>query len=121
MDDLVAWLLAQIAEDELQAERLVEYYIDEPSPSPYRVSIAPAVRRFATKDVVLAECEAKRKVIGKHAPIENGLGDLICDTCCVRTNDGDADGDWPCATVVTYLELYAKLGRPGYQESWRPA
>lgn len=140
MDDLSTWLQAQIAEDEQTAravgdDRMAWRYSDSGSvyvdDSNDYVAVGPwgcgldedDGRHIAAWDPtrVLAECEAKRAIIGEHVAYENGLRELICDTCCVRSNDGDAYGDWPCTTLRQYGAMYAKLGRPGYQESWRPA
>jgi hypothetical protein len=66
---------------------------------------------------VLAECEAKRRRIAH-------LTDAI-DTWRTCGLHDDSTREQAIDDLETALKLealpYAKLGRPGYQESWRPA
>lgn len=128
-DDLATWLLEQVAEDERIAREAdaaahwavyLEGYAIESDAGDWFIEpkiLARHLARHGPKPA-LAECEAKRRIIAEHSAVENGLGELVCVTCCTRTNDGDADGDWPCITLREYGAMYAKLGRPGYREEW---
>lgn len=108
MDDLVAWLLAQIAEDEAALtgpHRLDNEYCSDGA--------------HWTDERVLAECEAKRRVIKLY---ENALSAHRAGSVSDRNRIQDeAAMDVLGAAVQAYGEMYASLGRPGYQESWRPA
>jgi hypothetical protein len=62
---------------------------------------------------VLAEIDAKRRIIDEHPALANGA----CDRC--------SDGMWssghqvhPCMTMRLLAQPYAH--RPGFREEWRP-
>ncbi len=64
---------------------------------------------------VLAECEAKRRIVELH--FENDPGpDAECGAC------GDIGGYysqvWPCPTIKALAAVYAD--HPDYDEAWRP-
>lgn len=143
MDDLSTWLVAQIAEDEQLATAA--------TPGPWQgdvdgvdqVALSPDyIARYRcvnwvdgdTEDIlavngehiaawdparVLAECETKRRVIKlyQNAVHAHRAGSVSNRN---RTQD-EAAVDVLGAVVEEYGVMYAKLGRPGYQESWRPA
>jgi len=64
---------------------------------------------------VLAECAAKRAVIGEHA--EDGL---YCDTCAEwwrsEVGEGPPQVKYPCVTVKALASVYS--GHPDYQQEW---
>lgn len=141
MTDLVEWLRAQIAEDRRIAEAA--------TPGPWvpnaesdevvavdSITVADGfalsgnqlratVRHIARWDParVLAECDAKERIISEHTP-EQGWSTAtvtltdVCGTCSDRDNAGDREGEWPCSTLRLLALPYA--GGDGYQEDWRP-
>lgn len=155
MDDLVTWLQLQVAEDERQAlaaspgrwhpnaERDEVLAGDDIvvcegfalSNNQLRATVDHIVAWDPTR--VLAECDAKRKIIFEH--LDDGLGrdengQLIrnapparCTTCLDTDRRAAPLGTefaemapYPCRTLREYGAMYAKLGRPGYREGWRP-
>lgn len=63
---------------------------------------------------VLAECEARRRIVDLHASVD-WVGRLVC-ACC-----GDVEGtgaDWPCATLRLLAQPHA--AHPDYRTEWRP-
>jgi hypothetical protein len=116
--DLAQWLLTQIAEDEKMAAgyegvplgSIIEYAEDS---GPYWLTIS--ARR------VLAECEAKRRIIALHGYDESLYDNKDEDEprYCLACGDSDYEvGPYPCDTVRLLALPYAD--RPGYQEEWRP-
>jgi hypothetical protein len=121
-EDLVSWLLEQIDTDEQEAQ------IEGPWP-PYDKSGLESfvysdteyVGMNVTHQRILAECDAKRRIIELHRP-KSALATAHCEVCA----DGvDGDGDdccgywveykpWPCETVKLLALPYAD--RPGYAE-----
>ncbi|MEV4670986.1 DUF6221 family protein [Actinomadura sp. NPDC049382] len=59
---------------------------------------------------VLAEVEAKRRIVDEHGPNEYGL----CDVCVLNDDARRA----PCPTLRLLALPYAD--HPDYDESWRP-
>jgi len=64
---------------------------------------------------VLAECEAKRRIVERHGGTNWGAapGDpypMMCDEC--------QDALWPCPTLRLLALPYAD--HPDYDEEWRP-
>jgi hypothetical protein len=106
MNDLVSWLLEQIALQEARAQGDIEHFGD--SSEPRDQWIEKMARQF------LAECEAKRRIVNTVAP--------IC--ACIGPRDGS--DKCPCAQRLDEMgwllrdlaEPYAD--RPGYREEWRP-
>jgi hypothetical protein len=134
VDDLIAWLKLQVKMDGERTGRILGlaesmYSAWQPS-NPYSFADqADDVRdeyiHAATVAIdeqmpgVLAECDAKRKVIKLY---ENALAAHRRGSISERNNVQDeAAVDVLGAAVQAYGEMYAKLGRPGHQESWRPA
>ena len=136
--DLVEFLLARIAEDESVAqeaspgpwrvdnERYAEYvsdkdglavisggrWGDEASVFTDTDDALHLVRWHPAR--VLAECEAKRRIVGEHH--RSGVS---CPTCSL----GDEDGEvvyWrdPCPTLRLLALPYAD--HPDYRQEWRP-
>ena len=109
---LADFLLARIAEDEEVAQAaasavgrpLIDYHLD----------LAEA-RHIARWDParVLAECEAKRRIVEHHS--SSGDDWPLCAIC---TEVGpDAQG-WPCLTLLLLALPYSDHG--DYREEWRP-
>jgi hypothetical protein len=73
---------------------------------------------------VIADCDAKLRLLDLHEPIEGVGGGIECEAC--GPNNGsppgtiavirDDDGFWPCATVLVLASGYRH--RDGWQESW---
>ncbi|MCX5587559.1 DUF6221 family protein [Streptomyces erythrochromogenes] len=73
---------------------------------------------------VLAEVDAKRRLLDEHPPARGwdgkNLDGPVCRTCAETGTDGDLNGDpYPCTTLRLLALPYAD--RPGYREEWRPA
>lgn len=156
MDDLVTWLLEQIAED----ERVARAATDGPwewdgeavdvVPSSRGVDFIARYRWVSMSDSetegvlpadgehiadwdparVLAECEAKRKLVELHrriwltpgAPYFNDAHLTkdpmpICCSCAPETQFRRATS-WPCRTLKALALPY--VDRPGYREEWKP-
>ena len=108
---LVEFLLARIAEDEEGARRASAVeggdFAIAALPLPLMEGIRPG---FPTR--VLAECEAKRRIIdaARHAEFQGGSAEIVMFDGWPR------DGVWP---VLAALALpYAS--HPDYREEWRP-
>lgn len=124
---LTDFLLARIAEDEAVAriamrnpifpdyvENGPAWHCDEQSS---HVAVAPAR--------LLAECEAKRRIVEIHDRVESdwidGDGDdrsgVFCAVC--EGEAGYTGGDtYPCPTLRAVAAVYAD--HPDYDEAWRP-
>lgn len=128
--DLTAWLLEQITEDERVARAAKDNTAGEWA---WRAQDAPVVlydysgkrtmgegAHIAAWDParVLAECDAKRRIIEVHHAREATGFDrdgeehsaMVCDACSME--------DDPCPTARLLALPYAD--RPGYREEWRP-
>jgi hypothetical protein len=128
---LADFLLARIGEDEADAQVAL-------GPSPFwfagdewssvlgsdREGCADAHIIRWRPDRVLAECEAKRRIVELHAPEQIGWGpDVIgCRNCHVEM--GETWGPdlltgplYPCETIELLALPYAS--HPDYREDWR--
>jgi hypothetical protein len=149
-EDLVTWLRAQIDEDEQQAQQAArdtapkwyryERYIMSADPHPASSSdeadlyiamdgTEATMEHMARHDParVLAEVEAKRRILDLHEVVDNGGGTLdsrYC-ACCfadrgynagVSNKTGEGLPVW-CETVRLLALPYA--GRDGWREEWR--
>lgn len=127
MADLAAWLLEQIAEDQAGADTEDRDYADTTLLPTYD---SDHQRRWNT-DRVLAECDAKRRVIelhtGEHECREMHTGTYPADWP-KGANYGAAGEQWrhpsteyfderPCETLRLLALPYAD--RPGFREEWR--
>jgi hypothetical protein len=132
VSELVEWLKAQLDEDERVARAVLDLAVRVfPAPE-FAIEYHWAlVRRHqnGARGVtyepgapsparVVAEVEAKRRIIAEHQPLVSGS----CRVCTVW----DEDDDWqargflfPCPTVRLLALPYAD--RPGYREEWRPS
>lgn len=129
--DLIQFLEERIAEDEAVARRTTGPWKFHPEslsvvlptarhvPDLAEIVSTPRAVEDARHIVcwdsarVLAECEAKRRVIGEH---QNGNGSM-CSSC----GDGGEYGygvRWPCLTLRFLAMPYAD--HPDYDEEWRP-
>ena len=126
MIDLAAWLLAQIDADERIAERALDVSTDLGHQASWSSFSATDVLDEAVAHLeawspgrVLAECEAKRRIVDLH-PV---VGDDVCDTCVVGKrgyplHPHSTPERWPCGTLRALALPYAD--RPGYEPNWRP-
>lgn len=94
---ITEFLLARIADDEAMAEDGVRYEV--------AIHYAGGGDWESLKDRWLAECEAKRRIVGLHT--ENCVHE--CTTCLL-------EGDWPCQTLRALAAVYAD--HPDYQREW---
>jgi hypothetical protein len=147
MTDLADFLLARIAEDEAVARAAVAHTRwalgDFDEPSVHGIAHAswentdgdawPNMVHIARHDParVLAECEAKRRIVGEHASTDEGefypgssVGseriadddepfDLAC-VCCGEYSEYAVP--WPCRTLRALAAVYAV--HPEYREEW---
>lgn len=115
-DDLAAFLLARIAEDEQVViaapgtEGNELYVLDDD----YRHNLI-----VISRTRVLAECEAKRRIVELHHSVNDG----DCATCIVPgwgypTHGGNQPALLPCITLRLLTLPYAS--HPDYREEWRP-
>ena len=122
---LTEFLLARVAEDEAVARDAGErrglpyespLYVVDDNYRHDQVGIYP--------ERVLAECEAKRRIVGIHEldPIEvyswgtTGGGCGLCDHSC--ETGGDTWGHDPCETLKALALPYAD--HPDYRQEWKP-
>jgi len=71
---------------------------------------------------VLAEIDAKRRILERHAPVvitTGGLGERTVCGQCGEASDEYLAKDWPCETVRLLAAPYA--GRLGWQDGWAVA
>ena len=69
---------------------------------------------------ILAECEAKRRIVALH-PIGKdgyGMGDAVCANCSAG-GEYPGNGWWPCDTLRALALPYA--ANPDYDTAWTPA
>jgi hypothetical protein len=149
MDELIAWLLQQLDEDEGLARQAFAGHNDAIAewhePWSGAVEIGPREDDLICNDSgvsrhivnwdparVLAEVEAKRRILELHEPIPSQYvggryvgrpGDLQCSFCAslCHSSSGlrceDPDAPWPCETVNLLAQAYA--GQLGWREEWR--
>lgn len=143
-DDLATWLLEQIAEDELRANAakvsVTERGLRAAPPWIAAGSLLLALQSDGSHDEiactanyylddalehaarwdpdrVLAECDAKRRIIAEHPLFDTDV-EPCCRMCGEGTFDGSLQGDWPCLTLKLLALPFAD--RPGYRAEWRP-
>lgn len=118
---LTDFLLARIAEDEAVAKgaRAHEYLSPARDASPLRWvrDTLGYGTIFANSGRVLAECEAKRRIVEMHSnPFDEGEGRPVC-TSCGRMDIAFAETKWPCSTILALASIYADHRR--FREEWR--
>jgi hypothetical protein len=129
IDDLIAWLKAQLDEDERLARTADDEVVDwvgSDTDEHGEPAAGQHIRRHLPTRV-LADVAAKRAVLDEHAVLDNGTGKLDSRYCrrCFAIEGYNADvldsGEglpvW-CLTVRLLAQAYAD--RPGYREEWRP-
>lgn len=125
MVEFAAWLLAQIDADERVADRALDVSSDLGHQATWSylagdvVDEAVAHLETWSPDRVLADCEAKRRIVDLH-PV---VGDNVCDTCVVGKpgyplQPHSTPERWPCGTLRALALCYSD--RPGYERHWRP-
>jgi hypothetical protein len=62
------------------------------------------------------EVDAKRRILERHAPVDDGLHYVHCKWC--STPQCGVYQPWPCPDLLDAAAPYAD--RPGYREEWRP-
>jgi hypothetical protein len=132
--DLATWLLEQIAEDERLARAAARLNDDEPEDLHWDTVVGrledagwerEEVHRLDKHVVnfdparVLAECDAKRRIIAQH-----DVDDGDCRTCFDPNTTNDWPENmvqqcWPCPTLRLLAAVYSD--RPGYREEWKLA
>lgn len=120
MDDLIAFLRARLDEDAHDAEAAGDsWYGYDPEQQIAFVSAADA-RHIARHSParVLAEVDAKRRIMECHEPWTAGNGDIICGRCGREHIDGRPGSHFPCQTLR--LLALPDAGHPDYREVWRP-
>lgn len=93
--NITDFLLARIEEDEKRAN----YY-----------GMALGTAR------VLAECAAKRAIVGMHKRLPDPTGDEAGDLCSMCTETGPEAQGYPCWTLGALTAVYKD--HPDYQEEW---
>lgn len=116
--DLVAWLLDQVAVDERAARdgHSACAHVDLCDDG----SEFDEVFGFRNGPArVLAECDAKWRIIADHKPVEVD-GGFRCGSCgpCVDCAWDAGANEWPCITLRLLALPYAD--RPGYRQEWAP-
>ena len=117
MSDLTEFLLARIAEDEAAAKSVQE--VEPKSAAAVFTSLAAPTGTVEMSPArVLAECEAKRRIVelhgddGTYRPIVVGGEDYyVCRTCRAAALGG-------CETLRSLALPYAD--HPDYRDEWRP-
>lgn len=133
MDDLIPWLLEQVAIDAGRDRRVTPlakamYKAWQPS-NPYRFDDqaadvraeymhAAAVVVDEQMPGVLAECEAKRRIIQLY---QNAVAAQRAGSVSDYNRIQDKAAVDVLGEAVQELAVpYAAMGRPGYREDWRP-
>jgi hypothetical protein len=136
MSDLVEFLRARLAEDEQAARKAADrdgehwtagsdYVGSEETPyvaiGPWDGPLAETGEHIARHDParVLAEVDAKRRIIAEHAAV-HGISNTgpICSACGEVGNLGSEEAvvEWPCRTLRLLALPYA--GHPDYDQDW---
>ena len=130
--DLTEFLLARIAEDEEDARKAMPgpwtsdggVYAGHPTNEVVDYAYEGNADHIARWDParVLAECEAKRRIVEEHK------GSWSCSVCLDYMDSDEGPGgdscetvvmkDWPCPTLRLLSLPYAD--HPAWREGWRP-
>lgn len=116
---IAEFLSACITEDEAAAREAPEHAILG-EVTRYSVDAAPPFFLLTTREVVLAECAAKRARIGLHTVDHRG-GDRVCYRCMVDCDVQWGSSvaqyeDWPCTPLR--LEAAPYKDHPDFDPSW---
>lgn len=121
---LTEFLLARVAEDEADARLAVRCH--EPG-EPWGWDTVPGdglhIARWDPARV-LAECEAKRRIVELHTV--DGTVRLrstdekvyVCRTCSLEDEPPSGPMEWPCDTLRALAAVYAD--HPDYRDEWKP-
>lgn len=106
---LTEFLLERISEDEAVAQAAVGHRFS------CRVAwsdteVITHIGRWSSRRV-LAECEAKRRVVALHRP--SGTASNFCHHCAYTNHEV-----WPCPDIRIMAAVY--VDHADYDESWRP-
>lgn len=104
MRDLIAFLRARLDEDERHVDAMDDFWLDTNDEF-----TGDAVRRFTDEKRVLADIDAKRRILGLYQLDFNDEGEPVC-------LGGYGEAYWD---VVRLLAL-PYSDHPDYDESWRP-
>lgn len=106
---LTEFLLARIAEDDADARDHGRHWSECPLPRGGDCTCTDGLR--ARNRRVLAECEAKRRIVELHKP--DRQDSRICGLC-------ERDYSFPCPTLRALALPYADhpLFQPDYQPEW---
>jgi hypothetical protein len=115
---ITEFLLARITEDEAVLTRRGPY-----AHSWHGTDVAgtfnpgcPECLGFGARARVLAECAAKRAIVGLHRRVADLYGETLGDTCTMCHETGPEAQAYPCATVRALAAVYAD--HPDYQPAW---
>lgn len=122
---LADFLLTRIAEDEAWAIEAINLAVIYDNPKWHWIVSHDDGSRWqptnATPRRVLAECEAKRRIVDLHVPTTYRHGPEACAVCTQwddypwRVEVGE--DRWPCATLRLLALPYAD--HPDFREEWR--
>ena len=107
---ITEFLLARIGEDEGQARSALEE-LESCPPSAYDVAQVPMLDA-GDPSRVLAECEAKRRIVTALASREDPWADLV--------SDADRGAGWALREACRSL-AQPFADHPDYQDEWRQA
>lgn len=137
--DFVVWLRAQLDDDERGPRSLSGeswsaaeevFGVRRITVDYATVMVVPAVLSVRAEHIarwdparVLAEVDAKRRIIDEHYVATGYDGHRadadVCGRCAEDDQAGGSVGDpWPCTTLRLLALPYS--GRPGYRQEWRP-
>lgn len=120
VDDLIAWLLKQIDEDERRAravDRSPMLNVLVTVPRGWgKQSAADHVNTWMPPRVI-AECDAKRQLVHLHAVRSGTGGDWDADPPAICNDDRDVH---PCGTLRLLVQPYASpyAHREGFRKEW---
>lgn len=100
------FLLARIEQDERAAMKLAE------TDNRPVLSLAITVNH---PQRILAECAAKRAILGMHRNMPSPFEEGLCAVCAETGPDAQA---FPCDTIKALAAVYSD--HPAYQEEWKP-
>ena len=116
--ELTEFLMARIAEDEREAleaisARLPVDKLDRSLSGYCENEYSPFVRVGCER--VLAESEAKRRIVYEHFWLVNTFnGGPTCMSCWYE--NGEGPGMWPCPTIRALASIY--VDHPDHQPEW---
>lgn len=106
---LTEFLLARIGEDEEVASLVLMQEVDTSGP-------VPRIRERAIRERVLAECEAKRRIVGA-AEEATSLDMTVDHDCRIGARDEKEEPFVGDVILLALASVYAD--HPNYDEAWR--